>query len=410
MTPLPPPRWITACALILSLSSFSMLTAGCNRASKEAAPAADVKAEEPPVPAHFERVQAKMLEQSIELSGTLAAAEMSEVASLVAGAVSAVHVDVGSRVKKGDPLIELDRRESSLRAAQASAQRRQAVERLGEGLTAGKFDPEQVPEVRAAKEANDLAQADAERTKALVASGAVSQAAWDQARTRAEQAKAQYATAVAGAKQAQAALAGASAATGLAGKSLSDTVIRAPFDGSVAERRISLGEYVTPGRVVTVVVSDNPLRLKIDVPEADIGKVKPEARVEALVVAYPGRLFEGKIKRIGASVRQQSRSLPVEAELPNDDGSLRPGMFVRVRMVVPGATSKALLVPQQAVGTTGASSRLFVKMGDRVAERLVVTGRRAGTLVEVIGEVKEGEEVAVGELEKLSDGAAVAAR
>jgi hypothetical protein len=85
-------------------------------------------------------------------------------------------------------------------------------------------------------------------------------------------------------------------------------------------------------------------------------------------------------------------------------------MFVRVRMVVPGATSKALLVPQQAVGTTGASSRLFVKMGDRVAERLVVTGRRAGTLVEVIGEVKEGEEVAVGELEKLSDGAAVAAR
>jgi RND family efflux transporter MFP subunit len=167
---------------------------------------------------------------------------------------------------------------------------------------------------------------------------------------------------------------------------------------------------VTPGRVVTVVVSDNPLRLKIDVPEADIGKVKPEARVEALVVAYPGRLFEGKIKRIGASVRQQSRSLPVEAELPNDDGSLRPGMFVRVRMVVPGATSKALLVPQQAVGTTGASSRLFVKMGDRVAERLVVTGRRAGTLVEVIGEVKEGEEVAVGELEKLSDGAAVAAR
>jgi hypothetical protein len=68
------------------------------------------------------------------------------------------------------------------------------------------------------------------------------------------------------------------------------------------------------------------------------------------------------------------------------------------------------MVPQQAVGSTGASARVFVRMGDRVAERLVVTGRRTGGLVEVIGEVKEGEDVAVSELEKLSDGARVAAR
>jgi multidrug efflux pump subunit AcrA (membrane-fusion protein) len=401
------PRWILP---LLTMTTMAALVAGCKRPAKEGTAPTEVQAEQPPVGAAFERVQGKMLEQSIELSGTLAAAESSEVASLVAGAVSEVHVDVGSRVKRGDPLITLDRRESSLRAAQASAQQRQALERLGSGLAQGKFDPEQVPEVRAAKEANDLAQADAERTKALFDSGAVSQAAWDQARTRAEQAKAQLASALAGAKQAQAALQGASAATGLAGKSLADTVIRAPFDGSVAERRISLGEYATPGRVVAVVVSDNPLRLKIDVPEADVGKVQVGARVEAMVVAYPGRSFEGTIKRIGASVRQQSRALPVEAELANDEGTLRPGMFARVRLVVPGAASKALMVPQQAVGSTGASARVFVRMGDRVAERLVVTGRRTGGLVEVIGEVKEGEDVAVSELEKLSDGARVAAR
>jgi len=407
MTTRNPPRWILP---LLTLTTLAALVAGCKRPPKEGAATQEVQAEQPPVGATFERVQGKMLEQSIELSGTLAAAESSEVASLVAGAVREVHVDVGSRVKRGDPLIELDRRESSLRAAQASAQQRQALERLGGGLTQGKFDPEQVPEVRAAKEANDLAQVDAERTRALFESGAVSQAAWDQARTRAEQAKAQLASALAGAKQAQAALQGAAAATGLAGKSLADTVIRAPFDGSVAERRISPGEYATPGRVVAVVVSDNPLRLKIDVPEADVGKVQAGARVEAVVVAYPGRSFEGTIKRIGASVRQQSRSLPVEAELANDEGALRPGMFARARLVVPGATSKALLVPQQAVGSTGASARVFVRMGDRVAERLVVTGRRTGGLIEVIGEVKEGEEVAVSELQKLSDGARVAVR
>jgi RND family efflux transporter MFP subunit len=397
-------------ALALSLLWVALVAPGCKAKSREGAPAAAAQAAQEPVATRFERVQSKMLEQSIELSGTLAAAETSEVPALVAGAVNSLFVDVGSRVKKGDPLIELDRRESALRAAQASAQRRQALERLGDGLTDGKFDPTQVPEVRAAKEANDLAQADAERTRALFESGAMSQAMWDQARTRAEQAKAQYASALAGAKQAQAALAGASAATGLAGKSLSDTIIRAPFDGSVAERRISLGEYATPGRVVAVVVSDNPLRLKIDVPEADVGRVQVGARVEAVVVAFPGRTFEGTIKRIGASVRQQSRALPIEAELPNDDGLLRPGMFARARLVIPGAATRAMLVPEGAVGSTGSSARVFVRTGDKVTERLIVTGRRTGGLVEVIGDLKDGEEVAVSDLEKLSDGTPVAAR
>ena len=96
--------------------------------------------------------------------------------------------------------------------------------------------------------------------------------------------------------------------------------------------------------------------------------------------------------------------------MSNASGGLRPGMFARVRVVVPGAPSKAILVPQAAVGNTGASSRVFVRMADRVAERLVVTGRRADGFVEIIGEVKEGEEVASGDIEKLTDGAAVTAK
>lgn len=399
-----------ATALLLGASLLATAAAGCKRKEQAGAPQVEVQAERPPVPAKFDKVQSRMLEQSIELSGTLAADQTSEVAALVAGAVSKVNVDVGSRVKQGDAMVELDRRESALRAAQAAAQQRQASERLGAGLSQGKFDPTQVPEVKAAKEAYDLAQSDADRTKALVDSGAVSQAAWDQARVRAEQARAQYDGALAAAKQGQASLAGASAATGLAGKSLSDTIIRAPFSGSVAEKRISLGEYATPGKVVVVVVSDNPLRLKIDVPEADVSKIKVEAKVEIEVVSFPGKSFQGLVKRIGASIRQQSRALPIEAEIPNDDGGLRPGMFARARIMVPGATTKALMVPASAVGTTGASARVFIKLGDRVAERLVVTGRRAQGLVEVIGEVKEGEEVAVTDLDKLSDGAAITAR
>lgn len=399
-------RWGGAVAVLWLV--VGALCAGCQR---KATPEADsaVKADKPPVAAKFERVQQRVIEASLDLSGTLAAEEQSEVPALVAGAVVAVNVDVGSRVKKGDLLVELDRRESAMRSAQASATREQANARLGEAQT-GKFDPEKVPDVKVAKEAFELAKSEADRAKTLFQSGAVSESVWDQARTRADQARSQYDMAVAGAKQAHATLLGASAASGLAGKSLADTKIRAPFDGSVAERRISLGEFATVGRVVAVVVNDSTLRLKLDVPEVDVGRVKAGARVEVSVVAYPGRVFVGEVKRIGASVKALSRALPVEAEVPNPDGALRPGMFGRARIMVAGASIKATLVPQEAIGSTGASARVFVRSGDRVVERLVVPGRKMGPLVEVTGDLKDGDEVAVSGVDQLADGSSVVVR
>lgn len=402
-------RNLSRVRVLLPVALLAASLGACKK-KNEATAAPDTAPPAPPIGAKFERAQQKMLPQSIELSGTLAADETSEVASLVAGQVLKVNVDVGTKVKKGDALVELDRREAALRAAQASAQQAQANARLGGALAGGQFNADKMPEVAASKEAYDLARADADRTKALFDSGAVSAAAWDQARSRLEQTRAQYDAAVSGARSAQATLSGASAATGLASKAVSDSLIRAPFDGSVAERRISIGEYVTPGKVVAVVVSDNPMRLKIDVAEADLGKIQLGSAVQLTVVSYPNRAFEGTVKRIGASIREQSRALPVEAEIPNADGALRSGMFARAILTVPGEPTRAMLVPASAIGTTGATARVFVRANDKVVERLVVTGRRSGTLVEVIGEVKENEEVAVTDLDKLSDGAAVAAR
>ena len=277
-------------------------------------------------------------------------------------------------------------------------------------MPGGKFDPAQVADVRAAKEAMDLAVADAERSKALVASGAVSQSQWDQARTRAEQARAQYDAALNGARQAWAGLAMAEAQARLAQKQLDDCSIRAPFDGQVAERRITAGEWAQVGRVVAVVVRDTPLRLRVDVPEADVAKVTVGRPVDLTVAAYPGRAFHGVIKRIGASVKQQSRTLPVEAEVPNVDGALRPGFFARAEIHLDGKEELALLVPESAVGTTGTSARVFLRVGPRVVERLVTSGRHLdGGLVEVRGTLAAGDEVAVDGVDKLSDGADVAA-
>lgn len=388
----------------------AVLAAGC----KKPAPTANAQAAADAAPSGaiataLVKVTSRKLPATLEASGTLVADETSEVAAATGGIVTKVLVDVGTRVKKGDPLVELDRREPSLRGAAASAQAAQAQARLG--IKKGeKFEPEKMPEVRAAKEARDLAVTDADRTKALFDSGGVSQATWDAARARAEQAKAQHDSALNGAQQAWAGLLAAQAQAGLAGKAVTDATVRAPFDGAVAERRISTGEFAPMGRVVAVVVRDNPLRLKIDVPEADVGRVALGKEVLVTVATYPGRVFKGVVQRVGASVKAQSRTLPVEAEVPNDDGALKPGMFARAEIATAGGEEEALLVPRAAIGTSGTASRVFVRSGSRVVERIVTVGREVEGLVEVRGSLAAGDEVATGSVDKLSDGAEITAK
>lgn len=391
----------------LFLLCFALLGPGCKKPAPGASaqPAAD-HVQEAAIETQLAKITVRKLPSMLVASGTLSADETSEVAAAAPGIVVKVLVDVGARVKKGDPLVELDRREPSLRGAAASAQAAQARARLGiKGDE--KFEPEKMAEVRAAKEAMDLAVTDADRTKALFDSGGVPQATWDAARARAEQAKAQYDAALNGAQQAWAGLLAAQAQAGLAQKAVADSTVRAPFDGAVTEKRIAPGEFAMMGRVVAVVVRDNPLRLKIDVPEVDVSRVALGKEVLLTTAAYPGRVFKGTVARVGASVRAQSRTMPVEAEVQNDDGALKPGMFARAEITTGGAEEDALLVPRAAVGTSGTASRVFVKSGNRVVERLVTVGREVDGLVEVRGTLAASDEVAVAAVDRLSDGAEI---
>jgi RND family efflux transporter MFP subunit len=403
------PRFARSYRLLLVAAASAALLVGCGKKGDAQAVKDDARAADAPKPVatKFAKITTKALPQTVELSGTLAADETSEVATPVAGSVLKVNIDVGMRVKKGDVLVQLDPRDAALRAAQANATAEQARARLALGPS-GKLDTTVVPEVKNAKEAMDLAVADAERTRVLFESGSTSQASWDAARSHAEQTKAMYESAVAGAKQSWATLSGAQAAAGLSSKQMGDAAIRAPFDGSIAEKRVAPGEYAAIGKIVCVVVRDNPLRLKVDVAESDIAKVEVGKKVRVSVAAFPDQTFDGEVKRIGAALKAQSRALPVEAEIPNADGRLRPGLFARAEIVIPGGDTKALLVPATAVGTTGTTSRIFVRAGDKVIERLVRTGRIDKTMIEVIGDVRDGDEVATENVDRLNDGAIVA--
>jgi len=390
----------------LLAAAVLMITApGCGKKNAEdkSKTAAESTTRAAPPTVRFAKVEEKMLAPTLEVSGSLAADESSEVASATAGICTKVSIDVGARVKKGDVLVQLDNRDPALRAQAADASATQALAKLG--LKSGeKFDPNKMAEVRAAKEGMDLAVDEAARTKKLLESGSVAQATYDQARTRAEQARAQYDSAYNGAMQAYAGLAAAQSQANLARKNVADTSIRAPFDGAVAERRISAGEFAQMGRVVAVVVRDDILRLRIDIPETDSSKISIGKEVTLTVAAYPGRVFKGVVKRIGASVKAQSRALPIEAEVANTDGSLKPGFFARAYIELGEAASKAKFVPRSAIGNSGSASRVFVRVGNRVLERIVTLGREVDGLVEVHGNLEPTDEVAVDNIDQLADG------
>lgn len=355
----------------------------------------------------FATVTEQKVPPRLEVTGTLDPDERSEVASQTSGTVLAVHVDIGATVKKGDVLVDLDSREASMRLDVANATAASQRARLGlKGAT--KFDADSVADVKAAREAAELAKTDYERTKMLYEEGAVSRAQFDAAKSAKERSEAAYDSARNGAEQAWVALLASQSQAGLTSKSLDDTKIRAPFDGTIEAKRIAPGEFAAPGRVVAVLVRDNPLRFKFEVPETQSALVTPGATIEIRVAAHPKSVFSGEVKRLGAGIRPQTRTLPVEAEVANTEKVLKAGFFARGTLQLGGELETVLLVPTAALVPATGGSRIFVKKGDTVEERVVTTGATRGDLVEVAGRLAPGEEVAIENVSSLADGVAIA--
>jgi RND family efflux transporter MFP subunit len=400
-------RLSRSAALALVAGLALPLAAGCKK--PDAQPTTDTAKDQGATAAiavHVGKVEQRTLPRRHSVSGTLDADEQSELAAQASGTVLAVNVELGTRVKKGDVIVELDPREASLRLQSATAAAEQQRARLGlDGKGGKRFDAENVADVRAAKDALDLATTELDRAEALYKDGAIPKAQYDQAKSTKERAAAQYEVAKNSIDQTYAGLSGAEAQAGLSAKTLDDTKIRAPFDGVIAEKRISPGEFANVGRVVAVLVKDDPLRLKFDVAETEIAGIAQGAKVELHVAAFPEESFPATVKRIGASVRVQSRTLPLEAEVPNADRKLKPGFFARAEVELTGDPVPTLLAPKAALLPGASGARIFVKNGNTVSERLVTTGPQVGNLVVVQGQLSAGEEVAIDNVDKLSDAA-----
>jgi len=368
---------------VLALSASLAALGGCRReAALDAA-----KAQRPPsVPVRTAMVIGQDEPVTLQATGSFVADEDSDVAPEASGRVVATPVDVGQFVKQGTVLVKLRAVDAGLRLdeAKAAASRAEANVRLVESQ-------------------NTLAQTTAERYGRLLATGDLSREVADQAKTQAETSTQNVATARASLAEAQAQLA-------LAEKAVDDVVVSAPFPGFISARNVSVGEYVQPSTPVIKLLKVDPLRLQLVVPGIETGHVSRGQKVTATVDAFPGRVFQGEITAVNPAIVQQSRSLIVEARVPNPDAVLKPGMFA-VAQVDQGRTTRALIVPRAAVieDANTNSFRVFaIDRDNRARLRVVLLApRQSGDTVRLVSGVKEGERVATSNLNQLYDSAAV---
>lgn len=344
----------------------------------------------------------RKLSRSIELTGNLEGQEEVTLSSELEGRVAEVLVDFGSYVKAGDPVVKIDETEFKWRLHQAEAALRTAEARL-RAPDGTDYSNTEHPEVRQACAAMEQAKADYERAERLIGRGDISRQALDQQRAIYDQAVARYDNSLTQVEVYRAQVLQARAQLEIARKQLADTVIRSPITGSVKERLISKGEYLNKGRNVLRLVQIDPLRLRAEVAEQYIERLKLGQAIRFRVDSLPGEEFQGRLSRLSPSVNRTSRTLMVEATVANSGFKLKPGLFARATISVDTSVT-ATVIPQKAVLRVAGLTKVFIKEGENAVSRVVTLGQNDGDMVEIVEGVKSGEQVITDQLELLEDG------
>lgn len=337
-------RILLACGLAFALAGCSEPAAR----SGAAGPGADA-----PIGVVTAAVTKRPLALEIEAIGTALANESVEITSKSSNLVAAIRFEEGQRVRRGAVLVELDSAEVRAELAEAEAA---LVE------SRSQFD----------------------RSRTLAVTQALSAAQLDQIEATLKANEARVAAARA---------------------RLADTVIRAPFDGSTGFRRVSPGGLVSPGAVITTLDDISVIKLEFTVPQTYFSALEQGLPVLARTTALPDREFEGRIAAIGSRIDPVSRAVAVRAELPNDKGLLRPGMFMTVRLHA--AATPALVAPEQALVPEQGRVFVFAVEDGKAHRREVTIGRRRPGEVQIVSGLAEGARVVVEGTQKVRDGSSV---
>ncbi|HET9488206.1 MAG TPA: efflux RND transporter periplasmic adaptor subunit [Methylomirabilota bacterium] len=337
----------------------------------------------------------RQVARTVIATGTLAAEDQVVLGFQVAGRLSEILVDLGSRVRRGQALARLDPTDFRLRVEQAEAALRQARVRVGlspEG-TDTRVNIEETAVVAQARAVLVEARLTRERMVKLWEQQLVARAQLDAAVAALQVAEARYQDAVEEVRNRQAVLAQRRSELELARQQLADTTLTSPIDGAARERRASVGQYLAAGTPVATVVQLDPLRLRVAVPERDAADVRPGQKVR-LTVEGDSASYGGRVVRLSPAIEEQSRTLLVEAEIPNPRGALRPGAFAKAEITT-DAGRPVVVVPASAIVTFAGIDKVLAVADGRAVEKRVQLGRRLGEHVEVVSGLDKGEAVVV---------------
>ena len=186
--------------------------------------------------------------------------------------------------------------------------------------------------------------------------------------------------------------------------------IRAPFDGTVGIRNVYLGQYLQSGTDIVRLEDTSVMRLRFTVSQTDISRISVGQAVDIFVDAYPEIPFEGSISAIEPAVSVQSGLIQVQADIPNNDGKLRSGMFARANIILPKLENQVTL-PQTAITFTLYGDNVYILTEEdgvkRVSQQVVKVGERTADIAHILEGVKAGDTVVTSGQVRLSNGAKV---
>lgn len=308
----------------------------------------------PPVAVEVAKVVTAPMPQTIVAVGSLRSGESITLRPESAGRISEITFQEGQRIVKGVPLVKLD---PAIPQAELSQARANLV------LAKSKFD-----------RAVDLAQR-----------SFISGQAKDEAENNFKVAE---------------------ASVQLAQAKLAKTDIRAPFSGIIGLRSVSVGDYVKEGADIVNLEAIDPLKVDFRVPETYLRLIQVGQALQITLDALPGRSYDGKVLAVNPLIDTAGRSVVIRAQVGNQDTTLRPGMFARVRLITK-EQANAMVVPEQALVPQGNEQYVFKVVDGRVTRVKVETGQRRDSKVEVLSGLVAGDMVVTAGQLKIRDGAAV---
>jgi membrane fusion protein (multidrug efflux system) len=304
---------------------------------------------------------------TMTVTGTIEADRRTELAANASGRVTRTFVERGDHVKAGQLLAQLDSRGAAISHSEAEANAKQVSDQL------------------------QAVRAECTRYEALRKKGAITQQEYDRQAS-------QCLTQASSEEAARARLAEAA-------RVLEDSAIRAPFAGVIGERFVSVGDYVQPSSKVVTLMVDDPLRLRISVPEPAIPYATEGTEVTFKVLTMPDQEFKAKIKYVGREIRPNTRDMIDEAVVENHDHKLLPGTFVTVQL--PVGSAKQAIVPTSAEVQTDNGATVYAIVNGRLEQRAAQTTVSVDGGVAVAEGVKKGDRIVVKPPPELQDGARV---